>query len=155
MSAMTRNADQWVDDFKQHFTGKLSEDVVKRTVESIEKTTKTERKADTSYSASGSIASLMLYMQVQCIIKGGKTFNGHTYLSAGTPGGGALFGDVYLASGTTLEDLYKKTVSFLLTATPVYTAFYFYDAEHDLLAHFQAGAVSTILGEGSGPGSWS
>lgn len=143
-----------VGDFEQHFTGKLSDEAVKRAVQGIEKITATELMAATAYSANGSLASLVFYVKAQCNINGGKSFNGSAW-GVSFPGGGALFGDVYLAGASSLDDLYKRTTSFTFTATPVYTAFYFFDSSNTLLGHFQAGSVSTVTGTGGGSGSWS
>jgi len=154
MNTTTSNPSQLVDDFKQYFTGKLTEDAVKCAVESIGKITETELKAATAYPANGSLASLIFYVKAQCNINGGKSFNGNAW-GVSFPGGGALFGDVYLANAPTLAELYRRTTSFTFTATPVYTAFYFFDSGSTLLGHFQAGSVSTVTGTGGGSGNWS
>ncbi len=95
------------------------------------------------YPATGSVASLVLYVSCQCTITGGETFNG-----------GYLNGDVYNYCES-LDYLYANTTNFALTATPLYTAFYFKDKNNHTLASFQAGAVSTVAGGGVGGGSWS
>ncbi len=105
----------------------------------------------TAYPATGSVASLIFYLKFQINISGGKSFNGNAG-GASTPGGGFLAGDVYTDD---INRLYAKTVSFFFTATPVYTALYFYDSDSNLLGHFQGGAVSIITGTGGGSGSWS
>lgn len=150
----TSNPNQLVGDFEQHFTGQLSDEAVKRAVQGIEKITPNELMAATAYSANGSLASLVFYVKAQCNINGGKSFNGSAW-GVSFPGGGALFGDVYLAGASSLDDLYKRTTSFTFTATPVYTAFYFFDSSNTLLGHFQAGSVSTVTGTGGGSGNWS
>lgn len=155
MSTATGNSNQLANDFKEHFTGKLSEDAVRRTVESLEGITESQLKAATSHGANGSLASLIFYVKAQCNIYGGKSFNGSAW-GVSFPGGGALFGDVYLTSAApTLDQLYSKTSSFTFTATPVYTAFYFFDSKETLLGHFQAGSVSIVTGTGGGSGRWS
>lgn len=110
--------------------------------------------AATAYPANGSLASLLFYVKAQCNINGGKSFNGSAW-GVAFPGGGALFGDVYLAGASDLNQLYSRTGSFKFTATPVYTAFYFYDSQDTLLGHFQAGSVSIVTGGGGGAGGWS
>lgn len=102
------------------------------------------------YPATGNVASLIFYLQFQCSIKGGKTFDGKAG-GVAFPGGGALFGDVYTDD---LERLYRDTVSFEFQATPVYTSLLFFDGHSRLLGHFQAGAVSIVTGIGGGTGSW-
>ena len=109
------------------------------------------KSASTAYPAHGSVASLVFYLKVQVVINDGKTFDGDAWGLA-FPGGGALFGDVYTDD---LNALYSNTVSFAITATPVYTAVYFFDGGSSLLGHFQAGSVSTVGGSGGGKGSWS
>ena len=54
-----------------------------------------------------------------------------------------------------LEKLYRDTVSFEFNATSVYTSLVFFDSNHNVLGHFQAGAVSTVNGVGGGKGEWS
>ena len=143
---------QLADDFKELFKGQLSDDVINKSVEQI---TEAKLKAATSVSANGSLASLVFYVKAQCNVNGGKSFNGSAW-GVSFPGGGALFGDVYLSeASSSLDDLYKRTTSFTFTATPVYTAFYFWDSKNTLLGHFQAGSVSTVTGTGGGSGSWS
>ena len=154
MSVTTGSSNRLANDFKEHFTGKLSEDAVSRTVESLGEITESKLQAATSYGANGSLASLIFYVKAQCNINGGKSFNGSAW-GVSFPGGGALFGDVYLANAPTLDQLYSRTSSFTFTATPVYTAFYFFDSNQTLLGHFQAGSVSTVTGTGGGSGSWS
>ncbi|RBP51276.1 VapA/VapB family virulence-associated protein [Arenicella xantha] len=141
-------------DFKQHFTGKLSDEVVESTAKSLANVTEPVLKASSAYGANGSLASLIFYVKAQCNVNGGKTFDGSAW-GVSFPGGGALFGDVYLADASSLNDLYARTTSFTFTATPVYTAMYFFDSNNTLLGHFQAGSVSTVSGTGGGSGSWS
>ncbi|MEX2499847.1 MAG: VapA/VapB family virulence-associated protein [Wenzhouxiangellaceae bacterium] len=154
MNSNTVNPKQLADDFKASFTGQLDDDVVQQTCKSLEASTPEQLKAATSYGANGSLASLVFYVKAQCNINGGKTFDGSAW-GVSFPGGGALFGDVYLADASSLNDLYSRTSSFTFTATPVYTAFYFFDSKSTLLGHFQAGSVSTVTGTGGGSGGWS
>lgn len=143
-----------VSDFKEAFADKMSDAQIEQTLAQLEQVNTQSLLADTSYSANGSLASLLFYFKAQCTINGGKTFDGSAG-GGGSPGGGALFGDVYLADGVSLSELYDRTREFGFTATPVYTAFYFYDNNNNFLGHFQAGSVSTVLGTGYGGGTWS
>ena len=155
MSVTSGSSNQLADNFKEQLTGKLSGDVVRRTVESLEKITESQLKAATAHGAKGALASLIFYVKGQCTINGGKSFNGTAY-GVSFPGGGALFGDVYLTDAApTLDQLYKKTTNWAFTAQIAYTAFYFFDSKETLLGHFQAGSVSTVAGSGAGSGSWS
>ena len=154
MNATATIPNQLAADFKAHFAGTLSEDTVNRTVASLDNITAEQLQAATSYPATGSLASLIFYVKAQCIIKGGKTFDGSAW-GVSFPGGGALFGDVYLVDGVTIDQLYNGTTSFTFTATPVYTAFYLFNSDGTLLGHFQAGSVSTVTGTGGGSGKWS
>jgi len=133
-------------DFRSAMHGKMPENDIDNVVASLANTA-----ATTAYPANGSVASLIFYMKLQVSVKGGKTFNGHAG-SLGTPGGGALFGDVYTND---INRLYRDTVSFEFQGTPVYLSILFFDGNSRLLGHFQSGAVSTVIGAGGGSGSWS
>lgn len=96
----------------------------------------------------GSVASLIFYLRFHfdCENYG---FNG----SAGgisSPGGGALFGDLYIND----ESIFSDTVSFQFIATPVYLAILFFNSNSKLLGHAQFGSVSTVSGIGGGSGYW-
>jgi hypothetical protein len=106
-----------------------------------------------TYPANGSIVSLVAYLRVQVSIKdGGKTFTGDLF-GLSTPGGGALFGDVYTDD---LDRLYSDTTRFLCETLPLYLSIQFFDKNGTLLGHFQSGAVSTVAGlSGGGSGNWS
>jgi hypothetical protein len=132
-------------DFEISVHGKLDQAVIDATVKSL--LTETSR-----YPANGSIASLIFYVKVQVNItsQGGKSFNGNAG-GVGSPGGGALFGDVYTDD---LNRLYRDTKSFEVNSTPVYLSVLFFDGNSNLLGHFQSGAVSTVAGVFGGTGSW-
>ncbi|HEY0603384.1 MAG TPA: VapA/VapB family virulence-associated protein [Herpetosiphonaceae bacterium] len=131
-------------DFLVAMHGKLEQEKIDAAVTALKATT-------AKYAATGSVASLIFYLKFQVSIKGGKTFNGNAG-GASSPGGGALFGDVYTDD---LDRLYRDTVSFEFNATPVYLSILFFDGNSNLLGHFQSGAVSTVLGIGGGKGEWS
>lgn len=130
-------------DFNVAMHGKMEPDKLDAAIGALSATT-------ARYPATGSVASLIFYLQFQCTIKGGKTFDGKAG-GVSTPGGGALIGDVYTDN---LDRLYRDTVSFEFQATPVYTSLLFFDRNSNLLGHFQAGAVSIVAGVGGGSGSW-
>jgi len=107
--------------------------------------------ATSSYSATGSIASTVFYAYVNVKVAGGKNFTGN----AGglfSPGGGALFGDIYTAD---LARLYRDTTRFQVNTFSAYADVNFYDSEWNFLGSFQSGGVSTVVGTGAGTGSWS
>ncbi len=130
--------------FKASLEGKMPADQLQSVTTAIST-------AATGYAANGSIASLLFYMQVQVVIKGGKTFDGKAG-GIGFPGGGALFGTVYTDD---INRLYANTKSFAFQATPVYFAVEFFDGNSNYLGTFQSGAVSIVTGTGGGSGHWS
>ncbi len=135
-------------DFESAFAARLPDTTISKMSEQLKTVALA---AASSYPANGSVASLVIYTKCQCVIKGGKTFDGSAWGIA-LPGGGALIGDVYTDN---LDALYARTTSFALVATPVYTSFIFTDDDANVLGSFQAGAVSTVAGSGGGRGSWS
>jgi hypothetical protein len=135
---------QLADDLKTILKGKIDDSTIANILKGVPEA------SNTAYPATGSVASLVFYVKCQCTITGGKTFNGSIWGLA-FPGGGALFGDVYTDN---ISALYANTTSFVLTATPVYTAFYFNDKYGNGLGSFQAGSVSTVVGGGGGGGYW-
>ncbi|MGX7666516.1 VapA/VapB family virulence-associated protein [Flavobacterium pedocola] len=132
-------------DFQSALHGKLDDSLIEAGKNKIMST-------NTAYPANGSSVSMIFYLQFQVIIKnGGKTFNGKAG-GISTPGGGALYGDVYTDD---LNRLYSDTVSFQFTSTPVYLSIIFFDSNGNVLGTFQCGSVSTVTGVGGGSGSWS
>jgi Rhodococcus equi virulence-associated protein len=133
-------------DFKTAMTGKMDTNLIDSAAKSLLST-------ETKFPANGSVASLIFYLKFQVTVKGtgGKRFDGNAG-GVSTPGGGALYGDVYTDN---IERLYRDTASFEFQGTPVYLSILFFDGNSNLLGHFQAGAVSTVTGIGGGKGSWS
>ena len=131
-------------DFAAYAKGKLPQP-------QIDSITKSLMAETNSYPATGSVASLIFYLKFQVQVKGGETFNGNAGGIA-SPGGGALFGDIYTDN---LANLYANTVSFSFQGTPVYLSIQFFDSHSNLLGHLQAGAVSIVTGVGGGSGRWS
>jgi len=116
--------------------------------EKIDSITRSLVAQTTAYPATGSVASMIFYLKFQVNVTGGESFNGNAG-GISTPGGGALFGDVYTDN---LPNLYANTVSFEFQGTNVYLSILFFDGNSNLLGHFQAGAVSTVTGIGGGSG---
>jgi len=131
-------------DFRERMQGKLDEDKIDAAVEGITAATGV-------YPANGEIASMIFYVRVGVQVTGGKSFVGDGG-GAFTPGGGALFGNVYTDD---IDTVYGRTVSFEVNATPVYLSVLFFDSNSNLLGHFQSGGISTVTGVGGGTGSWS
>jgi len=143
-SKTTVNKQVVAHDFATHAKGKLAQ----AQIDSISKSIL----ADTaSYPATGSVASFIFYLKFDVNVTNGETFNGNAG-GISTPGGGALFGDIYTDN---LANLYANTVSFEYQGTAVYCALLFFDSNSNLLGTFQAGAVSTVMGVGGGKGHWS
>lgn len=107
------------------------------------------KKTNNSYHATGSITSLLFYfeLEVNC---DGDVFKGTAY-GFGTPGAGALFGDIYTND---INKLYSETESFNFVATNVYTTIIFHSRNNEVLGTLQTGAVSTVDGTGGGKGTW-
>lgn len=104
----------------------------------------------TAYSAVGGVTSFVFYQRVTVSINEGKSFQGNAG-GLSTFGPGTLFGHVYTDD---LDELYKHTVSFQYTATPIYVCVVFFNKKSQLLGHFQAAAVSAVTGVGGGSGKW-
>ena len=131
-------------DFHVAMNGKLDNELIHSGKNQILRTT-------ASFPAKGSSVSMIFYLQFQVIVDNGKTFNGKAG-GLSTPGGGALFGDIYTDD---INRLYSNTASFQFTSTPVYLSIVFFDGNSNVLGTFQSGSVSTVTGVGGGSGSWS
>ncbi len=94
---------------------------------------------------------MIFYLEFGLEVTGGQSFRGDAG-GASTPGGGALFGNIYTDD---IAALYANTVSFEFQSTPVYLSICFFDSDSHLLGTFQCGAISTVVGVGGGTGSWS
>jgi hypothetical protein len=145
VTALTVSPEVLAHDFVNAVHGTLDQDKIDAAVDSI------LTASTTSYAATGSVASLLFYLQFQVNIKAGKSFNGKAG-GISTPGGGALFGDVYTDD---IDRLYSSTTSFQFNATPVYLNINFFDGHSNFLGHLQSGGISTVLGVGGGSGNWS
>jgi len=131
-----------LEDLASNLKEKFSEDVIKSAVESI-------RATSSSKPATGSIMSMIFYLQIN-IDCDGRHFSSDVG-GASSPGGGALIGDIY---SDDFDKLFKNTNNIQFTATPVYTSVVFFDSESKALGTFQAGSVSTVAGIGGGTGKW-
>jgi hypothetical protein len=124
--------------------GKLDDEKLGAAVEMLQAAT-------TKYPAQGAIISAVFFVQVTFDITDGKRFQGNGG-GAFTPGGGALWGDVYTDD---IDRLYREAKSFSVIATNAYVNVMIYDSSSNLLGHLEAGAVSTVTGFGGGTGGWS
>jgi hypothetical protein len=132
-------------DFSQAMDGKLDATAIAAASDAL-------AAADVAYAANGSVASFIFYLQFQVQMKYDyATFDGKGG-GVSSPGGGALFGDVYTGN---IQALYLDTVSFQFNATPVYLNILFFNSRSQLLGHFESGAISTVAGTGGGAGKWS
>ncbi|HEX8240117.1 MAG TPA: VapA/VapB family virulence-associated protein [Allosphingosinicella sp.] len=141
--------EQMASDFAETFKDKLPQETIESATAHLRSAPQAAA-ANTAYSATGSVASLVIWTKCQCSIKGGKTFDGSVW-GVTFPGGGALFGDVYTDD---VNALYAKTTNFVLIAAYAYTTFIFLDEHGNALGSFQAGSVSTVGGQGGGSGHW-
>lgn len=154
-------------DFEQEFKGKLEDDKLQLMLEQICSVTEiAEGDIDdvvvvksgdaTSFYCKGAVVSAIFYLKFQLNFEmDGRSweFNGKAG-GASTPGGGALFGTLFIAADHTVKELLKYTDGFWFMCTPTYTSVYFYADDNDFLGHFQSGSVSSVLGSGGGKGSW-
>jgi hypothetical protein len=145
-ASLTVSRDVLAHDFVNSVYGALEQDKIDAAVKAL-----LASETATAYPATGSVASLLFYLQFQVVINGGKTFDGKAG-GISTPGGGALFGDVYTDD---VNRLYSNTASFQFNATPVYVNINFFDRHSSFLGHLQSGGISTVLGTGGGSGGWS
>jgi hypothetical protein len=99
-------------------------------------------------SATGNVASAIFYLRFY-VKSAGHVFQGNAG-GISTPGGGALFGDLYIND----ESIFEKTTNFEFNAASAYCSLLFFDNSHNLLGHAEFGGVSTIAGIGGGTGSW-
>lgn len=112
----------------------------------------------THYYATGSVVSMVFYLQFQIQINdtNAGVYNHYFFNGKGgglsTPGGGALIGDVYTDN---LEALIKNTCSMEFNCALAYTSVVFFDKSSNCLGSYQSGSVSTVAGVGGGSGNWS
>jgi len=143
------------EDFKLHHGSSIDPAKLTAILNQLEQLNTVEvLQASTAYSAYVRFSSLIMYSKVQCVIDGGETFNGTSW-GINAPIGTVSYGDVYVADGYTLQDLYSETTAYSFVSTSVYLALYFFGPNHDLLGMFQGGMISTVTGNGGGSGSWS
>lgn len=140
----TTSTDTVAEDFRAALLGKMDAALLEESVGKM-------KSAKTKYPANGSVIGTFFYFRFTVSVTGGEKFTGNAG-GLGSVAGGALFGDVYTEN---IDRLYRDTVSFSFVATPVYVTLQFFDSSSNFLGHYQAGAVSTIVGTGGGSGGWS
>jgi len=131
-------------DMAQALEGKMDQAKIDAAVQRL-------KSFSTSYGASGSVWSAVLYMGFEVTINGGETFKGKAW-GISLPGGGAFFGSVFTDD---INALYANTETFQFNGTAAWLNINFFDGHGNLLGNLQAGAVSTVLGMSGGSGSWS
>ena len=146
MSENKKLNEQIAQDFYDNFKGQLGEEELSHAVEVIKCT-------ENKYHTTGSLMCAAFYFRVTVersdTVK--KQFIGNGG-GLGCPGAAALIGDVYTND---LEKLYRDTCSFELNIAAAYTSVLFFDNKSRLLGHYQAGAVTTVIGGlGGGTGKW-
>jgi hypothetical protein len=144
-SQQSVSKDVIANDFRTSAQSKLGPEVLDAAVKTLQDTA-------TKKHATGSIMSLIFYLQITVDCKDDDRHFVGNVGGISTPGGGALIGDIY---SDDFEKLYNNTNVIQFTATPVYTCVIFFDSESHVLGHFQAGAISTVAGTGGGTGLWS
>jgi hypothetical protein len=111
-----------------------------------------------SYYATGSVMSMIFYLQFQIQINdtNAGSYNYYTFNGKGggisSPGGGALIGDIYTDN---LEALINDTCSMEFNCAFAYTSVVFFDKHSNCLGSYQSGSISTVAGIGGGTGEWS
>ncbi|UTF60846.1 VapA/VapB family virulence-associated protein [Gilvimarinus sp. DA14] len=153
MTAINEQPIRLATDFAKHCKGMLDASALSRAVQLLESTTENRLRTQTPLDAEGSLSSLIYYIKVRCCVAGGRCFSGRVW-GQGLANSGTLCGDLYPAEGCSLDDVYCRTCEFTYTATPAYTAVYFFDFNELLLGHFQAGAVDKVYSAGKGEGGW-
>jgi hypothetical protein len=147
MSALKRLI---ADDFRALASGVGALDETK--IDQIVETLLTEQDA---FPANGELVSMIFYLKFKVWLTNPEPGDRPTFNGSGggisSPGGGALFGDVYTDD---LGLLTSDTVSFEFNLTPAYSSLLFFDSDSHLLGNFESASVSTVLGVGGGSGSW-
>lgn len=109
------------------------------------------------YYATGSVVSMIFYLQFQIQINdtNAGSYNYYTFNGQGggisSPGGGALIGDIYTDN---LDALIKNTCCMEFNCAFAYTSVVFFDRSSNCLGSYQSGSVSTVAGIGGGSGKW-
>lgn len=104
-----------------------------------------------SYNANGTIKSLIFYIDVTVDFDDGfASFKGSGG-GAFAPGGGIMKGLLFTDD---LNRLIDDTISFETHTVGLYNAVLFFDGNSNLLAHFESGTITTVIGLGGGKGSW-
>ena len=137
------------EDFAKRMAGLLDDEKIAAAVHLLQNAT-------SPIYASGGVTSFIFYLRFGLTanpgsINQGPHFSGNAG-GASTPGGGALRGDIYTDNSV---QLFSNTVSFEFNAAAVYTSLLFFDSSSNLLGHYQAASISTVIGVGGGSGSWS
>ncbi len=146
MSVTAQHRKQAAASAKSFFNGSLPKKELTSCVDHI-------MKATTSIPAAGASICAIFYWRISLDIAG-KKFTGNAG-GLGSVGAGSTNGDVYLASGVSIQELQANTVSFQFNSAPVYLNVNFFDANSKYLGSFHGGGVGICIGTGGGTGSFS
>ncbi|WP_143306160.1 VapA/VapB family virulence-associated protein [Chitinophaga vietnamensis] len=113
----------------------------------------TIRSGSNAVPAKGSFVCAIFYWRITLDCNG-KQFVGNAGAIGGA-GGGSTHGDIYLASGVTLDELQSTTDAFQFNGAGVYLNVNFFNSNHKFLGSYQGGGIATCVGTGGGKGSWS
>lgn len=138
------DSNEWLDRHKSSLGDKLGELSVLKHLKHPEHPRLVVHKE----SATGNVASAIFYLRFY-VKSAGHVFQGNAG-GISSPGGGALYGDLYINDPA----IFEKTVSFEFNAAEAYCSLLFFDGSSNLLGHAEFGGVSTVAGIGGGSGSW-
>jgi virulence-associated protein len=123
--------------------GKLEQPKINSIVTALETPT------SSVYPANATFISLLFYFRVVCNVNGGKSFGGNAG-GIGLPTGGTSLGNVFTND---IERLYQRTDGFSFESAAGYLGIQFFDAQHNLLGHYDGGSIG-VLAVGGGQGGW-
>jgi hypothetical protein len=137
------NADAIAKDLAAALQGKLDQPKIDAAVVTLKSPTQV-------YPANATFLSFIFYFRVVVNIDGGKSFGGNAGGIA-PPTGGSTAGNVFTDD---LDRLYRDTTSFSFISGVVYLGVQFFDANSNLLGHYDGGGAG-VPATGGGSGSWS
>ncbi|MBW2938153.1 VapA/VapB family virulence-associated protein [Aureisphaera sp. CAU 1614] len=131
---------------KKFFNGKISDNELNECLTTV-------KSGSNSVPAQGSFICAVFYWRIH-LVQGSKSFTGNAG-GIGFVGGGSTNGDIYLASGVSINELLNNTTSFQFNSAAVYLNVNFFDTNSKFLGSYQGGGIGTCPGTGGGTGVWS